>query len=215
MIINIRKFTRIQNRMKKNIANYITSLRIIGTIVLLFLRPFGEDGRLLPTFFIVYTLCGLSDVVDGTFARATGTTSVLGAKLDSFADLSYYAVMAIKILPVLIDVLTTPIWCIVAADFLIRIISYVYVALKYHKFSSMHTYLNKMTGLAVFTIPYYITTSCAIPLAYTGAIIAGLASIEELVLHLCGRSKGFLNGDGTKAVSEIVAARASGEESKK
>lgn len=201
--------------MKKNIANYITLLRIIGTIVLLFLTPFGEDGRLVPAFFIVYTLCGLSDVADGTFARATGTTSVLGAKLDSFADMSYYAVMAIKILPVLIDVLTVPIWCIVAADFLIRIISYVFVAVKYHKFSSMHTYLNKLTGLAVFTIPYYITTACAIPLAYMGAIIAGLASIEELVLHLCGKSETLLNGDGTKVVSDIVASRLDEEANKK
>ena len=175
--------------MKKNLPNYITALRIAGTIVLLFLDPYTPEGNYIPAFFIVYTLCGLSDVVDGTIARAMGTTSALGAKLDSAADLSYYAVMAIKIFPVLIEVLPLSVWAIVIADFAIRIFSYAFVAIKYRRFSSMHTYMNKLTGLAVFTIPYYITTSYAIPLAYVGAIIACVASVEELVLHLVGKDR--------------------------
>jgi len=174
--------------MKKNIPNYITALRIIGTVVLLFLEPYTPEGKYIPAFFIVYTLCGLSDVVDGTIARAMGTTSALGAKLDSAADLSYYAVMAVKIFPVLLKTLPMSVWYIVIADFAMRIISYSFVAIKYRKFSSMHTYMNKLTGLAVFTIPYYITTKYAIPLAYVGAVIAGVASLEELLLHITGKA---------------------------
>lgn len=163
--------------MKNNIPNYITTFRIVGTLGLLFLKPFSLE------FFVLYTLCGISDVLDGVIARAMGTTSALGAKLDSVADLSFYAVMALKIFPVLIERLPMSVWYIVIADFLMRIISYAFVALKYHRFSSMHTYMNKLTGLAVFTIPYYITTKYAVPLAFVGAIIAGIASLEELIIH--------------------------------
>ena len=60
-------------------ANAITLLRISGTAVLLFLRPFS------PAFFVVYTLTGVTDVLDGFVARKTGTASDFGAKLDSAA----------------------------------------------------------------------------------------------------------------------------------
>ena len=174
--------------MKKNIPNYITAVRIAGTLALLFLEPFTT------VFFVVYTICGISDVVDGTIARAMGTTSTLGAKLDSAADLSYYAVMVIKIFPVLLKRLPLSLWCIVILDVLMRVVSYSFVAIKYHKFSSMHTYMNKLTGLAVFTIPYYITTRFAVPLAFVGATVAGIASLEELILHFTRREyKDVLN----------------------
>ena len=76
-------------------ANAITLLRISGTAVLLFLRPFS------PAFFVVYTLTGVTDVLDGFVARKTGTASDFGAKLDSAADLLFYGVMLLKIFPVL------------------------------------------------------------------------------------------------------------------
>ena len=174
--------------MKKNIPNYITVVRIVGTIALLFLEPYTPEGQYMPAFFIVYTLCGLSDVADGTIARAMHITSALGAKLDSVADLSYYAVMTIKIFPVLLKNLSLGVWSIVIADFAMRIISYSFVAIKYRRFSSRHTYMNKLTGFAVFTIPYYITTRYAIPLAYIGAVIAGVASVEELWINFSGKA---------------------------
>ena len=163
--------------MKKNIPNYITAVRILGTIGLLFLKPFTVE------FFVLYTVCGVSDVLDGTLARAFGITSTIGAKLDSAADLSYYAVMVIKIFPVLLERLPLSLWCVVIADVLMRVVSYSFVAIKYHRFSSMHTYMNKLTGFAVFTIPYYINTDFAVPLAFVGASIAGIAAVEELILH--------------------------------
>ena len=163
--------------MKNNIPNYITTFRIVGSIGLLFLKPFSFE------FFALYTLCGISDVLDGVIARSMRTTSALGAKLDSVADLSFYAVMTVKILPELIRNLPLYIWCIVIADFAMRIVSYVFVAVRFRKFSSLHTYMNKLTGLAVFCIPYYITTKYAVPLALIGSIIAFVSSIDELRIH--------------------------------
>ena len=72
--------------MKKllTLPNFLTALRIAGAACLLFITP------LSPAFFIVYTFCGISDVLDGVIARASHSTTEFGAKLDSAADLLFY-----------------------------------------------------------------------------------------------------------------------------
>ncbi len=52
--------------MKKHLANIITGLRIVGSLVLLFF-----DVLSFP-FYITYLLCGFSDMIDGTIARKNG-----------------------------------------------------------------------------------------------------------------------------------------------
>ena len=82
--------------------NICTMLRIVGTVGLLLIRPLT-----LP-FYLLYTFCGITDVLDGTIARATNSTSEFGARLDSIADLIFYAVMIVKFFPILLEVL--PVW---------------------------------------------------------------------------------------------------------
>ena len=65
--------------------NICTMLRIVGTVGLLLIRPLT-----LP-FYLLYTFCGITDVLDGTIARATNSTSEFGARLDSISDLIFYA----------------------------------------------------------------------------------------------------------------------------
>ena len=65
------------------IANFITVLRMAGTGMLLFTAP------LTPAFYLLYTLCGVTDALDGIIARATKTASAFGARLDSIADLMF------------------------------------------------------------------------------------------------------------------------------
>ncbi len=161
-----------------NIANCITSIRIIGTICLLFTKPFSRE------FFIIYTICGLSDVFDGFVARITKTVTDFGAKLDSVADLSFYAVMVLKIFPALIEKLPGEIWYAVTVIVMLRIFSYVVVAIKYKKFASLHTILNKITGFAIFFIPYMLNTSIAVPYCITACTISGISTLQEMILHL-------------------------------
>ena len=167
----------------KNPANCITSLRIAGTIGMLFTTPFSK------IFYVLYTFSGITDVLDGAVARATGMTSNLGAKLDSIADLLFYTVMMIKILPYLWTHLPVGIWFFIAAIVIVRVVTYSIAAKKYKQFASMHTYANKLTGLAVFSIPYYIVFE---PAALGGSIavciIAAWAAIEEMFLHLSNES---------------------------
>lgn len=161
-----------------NVANFITSIRILGTFCLLFTRPFSK------AFYIIYTISGISDVFDGFVARITKTTSAFGAMLDSIADLVLYAVMVLKIFPALTEKLPVAIWYAVTAVVLVRIISYFSAAVKYKRFASLHTKLNKITGFLVFMIPYMIKLPFAVPYCITACGVSAVSSFEEMMIHL-------------------------------
>ena len=93
---------------KWNAADAVTMLRMVGTLGLAFLNP----GTLW--FFAVYTITGLTDVLDGWLARKTGTESDFGAKLDSIADLLFYTIMLIRLFPVVWEAFPARIWYAVA-----------------------------------------------------------------------------------------------------
>lgn len=59
-----------------SLADIITMFRIMGAVSLLAFRSFSS------AFFCVYTLTGLSDVLDGMIARKTHTESEFGARLE-------------------------------------------------------------------------------------------------------------------------------------
>jgi len=160
------------------VPNILTMFRIVGSLCLLFFRPPS------PAFYILYSLCGFSDVLDGFIARRTGTTSSLGARLDSIADLMFYAAMVICILPVLIEILPMWVWAATAVVVVLRLASYLTAAVKYKRFASMHTYMNKITGAAMFTMPYCLLLPCAVTLCSVICAIAGLSSLEELIIHI-------------------------------
>ena len=160
------------------VPNFITSLRIVGTASLLFIDPLTE------LFYIIYTLSGLSDLVDGWVARATHTTSELGSRLDTIADLLLYAVMIIRVFPELWARLAVWIWYVLAIAIVIRIVSYAYVAVRHHQLSAMHTYGNKATGLLAFLVPYFLLLPNATPACGVVVIAAVLSSAEELTIHL-------------------------------
>lgn len=159
-------------------ANYITALRILGTLGFLFLQPLSGE------FYLVYALTGVTDVLDGWVARKTGTTSAFGAKLDSWADLLFYAVMIGKLFPALYRMLPGTIWLAVLAILCVRLVSYGVAAVKYRTFASLHTYLNKLTGMAIFLIPFVMDTVLAEAFCWSVCFVAGLASLEELAIHL-------------------------------
>ena len=163
------------------LPNCITGLRMAGTLCLLFLRP------LSPGFYGVYTLAGLTDALDGWIARWTNTASDLGARLDSIADLLFYAVMLAKIFPVLWGLLPAELWYGAAGVLVLRLCAYLTAAIRYRRFASLHTYLNKLTGAGVFAVPYVLAMIWAVPFCWGLCVVAALASLEELLLHLLRR----------------------------
>lgn len=158
-------------------ANIITILRILGTLLLSVTIPLSGE------FFVLYTLTGITDVLDGYIARKTNTCSEFGSKLDSAADLMFYGIILYRLLPVLAGILPAGIWCVVLAIIVLRVFTYVFTAIKYKVFMSNHTYLNKLTGFCVFLIPYFVKSpSVLIGFCSLTCVICAVASVYDLVL---------------------------------
>ena len=163
---------------KRNAANIITLFRVAGTLLLACLRPLSAP------FLWVYGLTGLTDVLDGWIARKTKTAGDFGARLDSIADLLFYAVTLIRLFPALHQALPAAIWYAAGGILLLRLSAYCVAAVKHRRFASLHTWLNKLTGAAVFLLPYMLTVSSGTAYGWALCALAGIASLEELLIHL-------------------------------
>ena len=168
----------IANAHKWNTADTITSVRIAASLLLLFLPL--RSAR----FIAVYTFTGLTDILDGWLARKTGTASDFGARLDSVADLLFYGIVLFRLIPVLWKLLPVEIWYAVATVILVRLAAYITAAVKYHRFTSLHTWLNKLTGAALFLLPYVLVVSTGIVYSWAICILAFAAALEELLIHI-------------------------------
>lgn len=157
-------------------ANVITLIRICLAISLLFIKKYS------PLFLIIYSICGFTDILDGYIARRTRTESNFGAKLDTIADLLFFIVMFIIMLDILLKDIIFILFIIIIL--LIRILSIIIVLKKYNKFAILHTYTNKITGLLLVFIPYYIFLNSANIVMYIIGVIALLSSVEELAINI-------------------------------
>ena len=172
------------NFFKKNAANLITLIRIFGAIALIMLEPLS-----LP-FFIVYGVCGLSDAFDGLVARKLGVQSSFGSALDSLSDLLFYGVMAAKLFPTFQRLLLPYQWAIIGVPTVLHFIAYIICAIKFSRFSAIHTYANKALGLLVYAFPFFFIGE--IPLLWTiymivGGVIALYGSIEINLIHIIAK----------------------------
>ena len=150
-------------------ANLITGIRVLASVGLLFCPA------LSPSFFALYLLAGLTDMIDGPVARKTHTATAFGAKLDTAADILFAAVCLVKLLPVLNIPLWMFIWIGLIA--LIKIMNIVSGFVIRKRFVSVHTPMNKATGALLFLLP--LTVSC-IDLRYTAPIVCAVATFAAL-----------------------------------
>lgn len=67
---------------------------------------------------------------------------------------------------------------------MIRLLAYITAAVKFHRFASLHTWLNKLTGVAVFLLPYVLWSSYIDIYSWIVYVLAFAASLEELAIHL-------------------------------
>ena len=160
--------------MKKYIANIITLSRIIFSLPLLFI-PLLSTG-----FYILYFFCGLTDMIDGSIARKTGTVSNLGARLDTASDFVFMLVCCVKILPLL----HIPIWLWGWITFiaLTKIFNIVFGFTCLKKLISNHSVLNKITGFVLFLLPLTLTFIEPTNTAFVVCCLATASVIEEIYL---------------------------------
>lgn len=160
----------------KTIPNYISFSRIIFSLVLIFVKPLST------AFYVIYFICGLTDIIDGFIARKTGTTSKLGEKLDSIADLTMAVVLLVVLYPIVNPSTEIVIWIISIS--IVRLASMVVALIKYKTFAILHTYGNKITGVVILIFPIllpYIPTNV---LMYIICVVASISAIEELIIQL-------------------------------
>ena len=155
--------------MIKNVANILTGFRILGSILLLFFPVFSAE------FYIIYLLCGFSDMIDGTIARKTHSTSELGSKMDTVADLVFVAVSLIKLLSTIHIPGWLWIWGNAIAIIKIGNIIRGYVSKK--QFISLHTIMNKVTGLLLFLLPL---TLSFVELKYSSLVVCSIATFSAI-----------------------------------
>ncbi len=155
--------------MRTHIANILTGCRIICSILLLFFPAFSV------AFYIIYLFCGFSDMVDGTIARKTNSTSKFGSKLDTIADLVFVAVSLIKFLPTIHIPGWLWIWGSIIAIIKIGNIIWGYVSKK--QFVSLHTIMNKITGALLFVFPL---TLSFIDSKYSFIVICSIATFSAI-----------------------------------
>ena len=155
--------------MKKYIANIITGSRIIFSLPLIWI-PLSSAW-----FYIAYLFCGITDMIDGTIARKTGTVGNFGARLDTVADFVFMLVCGLKILPVLQIPVWLWVWITLIA--LIKIFNITLVFIRKKKLISIHSVLNKITGFALFLLPLTLTFPKT---AYSVAIVCVLATVAVM-----------------------------------
>ncbi len=160
----------------KSIPNFITAVRIILSILLLFTAPMSG------AFFIIYSLCGFSDILDGYIARKTNTSSKLGAVLDSIADFIFIAVTLIILIPAIHLELWMLIWLVLIA--VVKTATLLTGFIKYRTVAFLHTLMNKLTGILLFC---FLLFYYALGLDAAAGILLSMATLaagEEFIITL-------------------------------
>lgn len=150
-------------------ANIITSCRILCSIMLLFFPAFS------PCFYILYLICGFTDMIDGTVARKTDSVSEFGSKLDTAADFIFVAACLIKLLPVIDIPAWLLVWIVIIA--VIKIINVVSGFMCCKRFVAVHTVMNKVTGLLLFMLPMTLNF---IEIKYSTIFVCGAATFAAI-----------------------------------
>ena len=159
--------------MKKHFADIVTACRILGSVLLLCFPAFSVE------FYIIYIICGFSDMIDGTIARKSNNATDFGAKIDTAADLIFVAASLIKMLPIL----NIPQWlCIwVTIITMLKTGSILWGYTYKRQFIALHTKLNKITGLLLFLLPLTISF---IEFKHSSIVVcfsATFAAIQEFI----------------------------------
>ena len=158
----------------KQLPYIISILRIPLSTAMLAVPPFSA------LFWIFYLGSGLTDILDGFLSRKLHQESALCAKLGSLADFVF--VGCLTIFAVINMNIPRWLWLCALAIALLRFVSYGIGFNKYHVFTALHTWANKLTGILIFAAPILY---CLCGLRFTGIILCTVASVsacEELII---------------------------------
>ena len=155
----------------KHLPNAISALRFLGAVCVLF---FGVESC---AFWVIYFICGLSDMADGYLARKLGCESKTGAMLDSLADLAFVICCCFKLIPALAFPKWLWIWGGVIV--VIKVINQISALVMFKKIVFPHTIANKVTGGLLFVgAPMTVFLESFVPMVVI-AVVATFAAVQE------------------------------------
>lgn len=131
---------------------------------------------------VLYSLAGVTDMIDGPIARKTKSASEFGANLDGAADF----IFAFIVLYVMIPILDIPTWMMVwiALILFTRISSLVVSYVRHREVVVLHTYGNKFAAVVLFAILLFYSMGVnLILLIFIAATIVSIAFIEDFIIN--------------------------------
>ena len=150
-------------------ANIITCSRVLFSLILLFTKAFSTS------FYALYIMAGITDVLDGIVARKFKLESEFGEKLDTVADICFVGATLYKLLPVL----KMPIWlwlwiCVIVLLKLANIISGFW---RQNTFVAKHTSANRITGIFFFLFPFSLPF---LPVECGASVVCAMGTVAAI-----------------------------------
>jgi cardiolipin synthase len=163
-----------------NIPNALSLYRILVFPLILYWIFTGNES--LVSVFIAISL--ITDLLDGIIARVFNMKTEIGARLDSWADTGTYICAFLAIYLFKWEAIR-PHWLVLLLFFIIWLLSYAVVFIKFRGLIGLHTYLFKITGylqggfiMVLFLWGFYPW------LFYLSLGVGMLACIEEIIIIL-------------------------------
>ena len=163
---------------KRVVPDMLTAFRCIAAVLMLLF----DFASLL--FYILYFLCGLTDMLDGFAARKLGVQTRHGAVFDSAADVIFAFCTALK----LILCVKFERYVLLAAAFIciVKLFSFIYVHFCLKKNMILHTVPNKAAGFLVFVTVPLLNTGLKDIFVIITCIFSLYAAFYELYLNTDG-----------------------------
>ena len=155
--------------MYKAIPDMLSFSRMGLALILLLTEPLS-----LP-FLVIFSVCGITDILDGYLARRLDACYEHGHTLDSLSD----AVLAVIMLYCIIPVLAWENWMIlwIAAIAAVRLVALGIGSGRFGRPAFVHTYLNKLAGAMLFFTPFLLIL---IGVLATVAIVCSVTSVSAV-----------------------------------
>ena len=161
------------------LPNLLSFFRLAAAPVLLLLALAGHREAWL----WLLAACFASDAVDGTLARITGQATQFGAMLDSWADVTVYAVIAVSLpllWPDVVHAERVAVLTLIASFTLPALAGW----LRFRRFTSYHTWLVRLAVVATAVGLYLLLLDISPWPFRIAAGLAVLAALEEIAISL-------------------------------
>lgn len=161
----------------KNLANALTTTRIILALILLI---FFKEITI--PFLIIFVIAELTDMVDGTVARKTGSCSRKGAMLDTVADVLLVASVVKIVFSMRILTKRLTLW--LAGALGIGAISALVTLIRQHELYFIHAISTKILGGLLAGVPFAISFGAMENYAVFLLAVLTLSMVEILIISI-------------------------------